>query len=145
MSPRPDCNDGDATINPKTVWYGDTDGDGYGDAPSWSRAASAPRALWPTPRPDDADATLSPRDFWFADLDGDGFGNIDAAIAQCEALRASGAMPTTAMTSRWCHSPETLWYADGDGDGWRPGSAIAQCNAPSGWPMATTATTPTPA
>jgi hypothetical protein len=28
----PDCNDDDATINQKTIWYKDTDGDGYSDA-----------------------------------------------------------------------------------------------------------------
>ena len=31
MTPGTDCDDSDATQSPDTIWYADTDGDGFGD------------------------------------------------------------------------------------------------------------------
>jgi hypothetical protein len=82
-----DCNDALAELNPETVWYADTDRDGYGD----------PNNQWPTPQCeilpgyipntsdcDDSDPRLHDFTGWYPDNDRDGVGfGIDLVFFGC--------------------------------------------------------------
>ena len=97
-----DCDDGDAGLNPDTVWYGDADGDGFaGDG--WTVASCAAPAGFSALAPDcdDGDAAAFPGGTevpgdgvdqdcdgadgctWFADNDGDGWGDSGVTAESC--------------------------------------------------------------
>ncbi len=129
-----DCDDGDAAVQPGAdetcngidddcdgtvdeddavdapTWYGDADGDGYGDAGSTAAACEAPSGFVADNTDcDDDDAAVSPgvdeicdgidddcdgtvdeddavdASSWFADVDGDGFGDAGSSMSACEA------------------------------------------------------------
>ncbi|MDP2313681.1 MAG: MopE-related protein [Pseudomonadota bacterium] len=111
-----DC-DGTADDGVTTTFYGDADGDGYGD----STAASAACALPPGHAAngedcDDADAAVSPAGGEVCDA-----ADVDE---DCDGL-ADDADPSVTGT--------TTWFADADGDGYGDAtSSRATCAAPSG-------------
>ena len=129
-----DCDDSDSSVNPaatevcdgvdndcdgrtdegvKTKYYADSDGDGYGDASSFTRDCSAPTGYVSDDTDcDDADAAVYPgADEYCNSVDDDCDGDIDE-----EAVDAS------------------TWYADADGDSYGDASDSADdCSAPSGY------------
>ncbi len=127
-----DCDDSDAAVNPDaselcngvdddcdgdtdeddaadaSIWYADSDGDGYGDLASTTTACAAPVGYGsdhadcddgdPGVNPaadelcneldDDCDGDVDEDDAieastWYADLDGDGFGGVMTTVAAC--------------------------------------------------------------
>ena len=122
-----DCDDEDASVNAGAVevcdgvdndcdgeidegvtdtWYGDADGDGYGDAGAPIEACSQPAGTASAATDcDDTDAAIHPAaaercdgvdndcdgdidegvtEIWYADADGDGYGDPDAALDDCD-------------------------------------------------------------
>ncbi len=63
-----DCNDADASFNPDTSWFADTDGDGFGDADANMKQCMQPSGyVLDDSDCDDADAALNPNfTSWFA-------------------------------------------------------------------------------
>jgi predicted outer membrane repeat protein len=130
-----DCDDGDADVNPDAdevcdgvdddcdgtvdvdasdalVWYGDADGDGYGDATAVAYACDAPTGASALDGDcDDTDADVNPAAYERCanEVDDDCDGEVDEAV-------------------------EALWYADRDGDGFGdPASEIETCDPPDGY------------
>jgi hypothetical protein len=108
-----DCDDGDEDINPsvveqcddadvdedcdglvddedtgasgKTLFYADSDGDGYGDPDTDDLRCDGTSAwLEDDSDCDDTDASINPDTVWYADDDGDGYGDAGDTQTQCE-------------------------------------------------------------
>ncbi|MCH8026956.1 MAG: thrombospondin type 3 repeat-containing protein [candidate division Zixibacteria bacterium] len=79
-----DCNDTDSTINPNTVWYEDSDDDGYGN-PSVTLTQCAAPAGYVSDSSDcnDTDSTINPTTVWYEDVDSDGFGVPTSTMISC--------------------------------------------------------------
>ncbi len=79
-----DCNDADSTINPNTVWYEDSDDDGYGN-PSVTLTQCAAPAGYVSDSNDcnDNDSTINPNTVWYEDVDSDGFGVPTSTMISC--------------------------------------------------------------
>lgn len=79
-----DCNDSDSTINPNTVWYEDSDGDGYGN-PSVTLTQCTEPAGYVRDSSDcnDTDSTINPTTVWYEDVDSDGFGVSTSTMMSC--------------------------------------------------------------
>jgi hypothetical protein len=109
-----DC-DGDVDEDPTylgTTFYGDADGDGFGDAAVTDYQCSAPSGFVADATDcDDADATAFPGADETCDGDDE---DCDGDVDEAAAIDASE------------------WYADADEDGYGAGSATRACAAPSG-------------
>jgi len=130
-----DCDDTDAAVNPaaselcngldddcdgtvdvgatdESIWYGDADGDGYGDSSSTNIACSAPTGYVADDSDcDDGDATVNPGATETCNsVDDDCDGDIDEDA-----------------------SDATAYYSDGDGDGYGDDSSVTyDCGTLSG-------------
>ncbi|MBN2799970.1 MAG: hypothetical protein JXX28_12560 [Deltaproteobacteria bacterium] len=113
------CNsivDEDATD--ASLWYADSDGDGYGGARFTQRACQAPEGYLPTAGDcDDLDPALNPDTTWFADADHDTYGDPSSSLVQCD--QPVGYV----LDDQDCDdldqdlNPLTPWYSDADRDG----------------------------
>jgi hypothetical protein len=129
-----DCDDTDPNINPSSVWYEDSDSDGYGNpGVSLAQCEPPPGYVLDSTDCDDTDGGINPDTEWFLDNDNDGYGTPSNMLVQCE--QPSGYV----LNSDDCndfdstYSPETEWYADVDGDGHGDGPVQAtQCTNPGG-------------
>ncbi len=132
-----DCNDGDATISPSAyelcdavdndcdgdvdedsaldvlTWYGDADGDGFGDAATSAEDCDQPGGYTPDDTDcDDTDGTVNP----------DATELCDGVDNDCDGVTDSDA------------SDRSIWYSDSDGDGYGDVSApVTDCTAPAGY------------
>ncbi len=83
-----DCNDGDATLNPNTVWYRDADGDGYGTSSTTTTSCTQPTG-YVLNNLDINDTliciTTTSRTtyIYYQDIDNDGFGDPSKTITDC--------------------------------------------------------------
>ncbi len=108
----------ESTASDASIWYYDSDGDGFGDA-SISEAACAQPAGYTSPALatdcDDTNAAVSPAATEICDgVDND-----------CDAL-IDDADPSLDITTA------TSWYLDGDADGYGLGTAVIACTQPAG-------------
>ncbi|GDX83218.1 hypothetical protein LBMAG42_50290 [Deltaproteobacteria bacterium] len=158
-----DCDglvdDADDSLDATTtsIWYADTDGDGYGDDTLTTLACDAPAGSSGIAGDcDDADAAYNPgaveadcadpADYncdgstGYADADGDGY----AACEECDDADAANNPAATELcdgADNDCDgtvdeadaSGASTWYADADLDGYGDaGAATVACDAPSG-------------
>ncbi len=158
-----DCDDGDASINPdadelcdgvdndcdgtvdvdavdESLWYGDVDGDGYGNAAAILSACTQPSGhIADSSDCDDGDAAVNPgatevcngvdddcdgtvdvgaadEATWYADADGDGFGELATSVSAC--TQPSGHVADASDcddAAAWIH-PGADEYCNGDDD-----------------------------
>ncbi len=135
ISDNTDCDDGDATLNPDTVWYADTDVDGFGDAGNTQVQCAQPSGyIADNTDCDDTDSVVNPNTVWYADTDVDGFGDPGNAQVQC--VQPSGYL----LDASDCDdddatlNPDTEWFADTDVDGFGDaGDMLTQCVQPTGY------------
>ncbi|MEQ8533569.1 MAG: MopE-related protein, partial [Imperialibacter sp.] len=130
-----DCNDTDANIKPTTVWYQDSDGDGYGNsAVSLTQCAAPAGYVANADDCDDTKETIKPTTVWYADADGDGYGDEGVTKTQC--AQPAGYIITAGDCddSQEAINPATVWYADADGDGFGlEADKKTQCTKPEGY------------
>ena len=109
----------DASAVDETTWYGDTDGDGFGDASITTVACDAPPQYVAVGTDcDDALPGVNPAADEVcdaADRDEDCDGDVEDDDASTSA---------SSMTS---------WYADADADGYGGGSGLLSCDSPTGY------------
>lgn len=179
-----DCDDSDAAINPGadelcdgadnncngetdespadgTLFYADTDGDGYGN-PDVSLSSCDASVQGYTDNSDDCDDssnTAYPGGVelcdgldndcngdiddgagdiltFYEDADGDGYGNPDAALEACAAPSGYVADAKDCDDANADISPETLWYPDRDTDGYgRSTDSVVSCEQPTGYSL----------
>ena len=131
-----DCNDQDASIHPNTVWYADSDGDGWGNPNQSQTQCLSPTAyVFNSEDFDDTTTHISNIQPFrsYIDADGDGFGAAETSLFY------SYLPPGYVRNDQDCNDqdarlhPNTIWYADTDGDGWGGTSSSTQCLAPTGY------------
>jgi len=136
-----DCNDNDAAINPATIWYKDSDGDGYSDAlyisqPSCTSPGGSEFKLTIKGGGDcnDNDATINPETVWYLDADNDGY-YTGSGVTTCQVF-LSGYKKSGLLGGGDCNdnnatiNPATIWILDADADGYYPGSPVIRCTSP---------------
>ena len=136
-----DCNDSDANIHPLTVWYADTDGDGYGTKSSATTATTqqcTPPFGFVHNNGDYDDTTANiiniiPQNF-YQDADGDGYGN--PLMKLFYSLRPTGYVTNASdcNDNDKYTNPQKTWYQDKDGDGLGdPNFTTTSCVTPTNY------------
>ena len=134
-----DCNDGNASLSPDTVWYYDGDGDSYGTTLTTLKQCTQPADYIATTGDcDDGDASVRPGAAELCDGQynncSDASYDADAAPADETDNDGDGYVECSVDASGWDGSPisggddcndlsadlkpATRWYLDGDGDGY---------------------------
>ena len=132
-----DCNDGDATLNPTTVWYRDADGDGYGTNNTTTTSCTQPIGyVRNTSDYDDTTVNITniaPQTF-YRDADGDAYGSTTVSIYYSVKPTGYVTNNTDCNDSDASLNPATLWYRDADGDGYgTSATTTASCTQPTGY------------
>jgi hypothetical protein len=140
-----DCDDGDSTNNPNTVWYigVDTDGDTFfGSTTSLTQCISPGEGYTKTvPTTPDCDDTtpdgaiFNPDTVWYIGVDADNDTYIGSVISltQCESPGVDYTLIATTIED--CNdgdsriNPASIWYLDADGDNYAI-STTTQCASP---------------
>jgi hypothetical protein len=141
----PDCNDNDSTINPGTIWYKDSDGDGYTDG--WYVALvscispGGPEYVSKSKGNDcdDTNAGLNPETIWYLDADDDGY-YTGSGIKMCAVILAdykTGGL----LGGGDCNDGDAAihepikYYKDADNDGYGGSVSEMLCviSAPTGY------------
>lgn len=128
-----DCNDNDPQINPDTVWFLDSDGDGWG-GDKITRQCSPPAGhVSNTLDHDDSTVHIDnrPPRTYYLDKDGDSYGNPNQSVYY--SYQPDGYV----INNLDCNdedkyiSPQTLWFLDLDGDGLgNPDKSTQSCLQP---------------
>jgi len=115
-----DCDDTDPLLSPETIWYADSDGDGFGDpmtsdGPRCEPAGSA----WVLDATDcdDDDADAHPGAVWHDDADGDGYGDGETAETACVRPDGTVADATDCDDAAAAVHPGATEICDGRSDG----------------------------
>jgi RHS repeat-associated protein len=132
-----DCNDGDASLNPNTLWYRDADGDGYGTSATTTTSCTQPTG-YVRNSSDYNDSTvnitnIAPQTF-YRDADGDGYGSSTVTVYY--SVKPSGYVTnnTDCNDGDASLNPTTVWYRDADGDGYgTSATTTTSCTQPTGY------------
>jgi hypothetical protein len=132
-----DCNDGDTSLNPTTVWYRDSDGDSYGTSATTTISCTQPSG-YVRNSDDYNDGTLNityiTPSYFYYDNDNDGFGNPTISVYYSVAPSRYVASNTDCNDSDGSLNPNTRWYADTDADGYgSKTNTKTQCTQPTGY------------
>ncbi|WP_243721238.1 DUF6443 domain-containing protein, partial [Aquimarina spinulae] len=129
-----DCNDNNINIHPETVWYKNSDGDGF--ASTSKVQCTNPGAEYtyeelPLGDCDDSDAAIHPNTVWYKNSDGDGFASTSKV--QCSNPGAGYSLTVKPLgdcdDSNAAIHPNTVWYKNSDGDGFAS-TTKTQCAHP---------------
>lgn len=126
-------------VAPTSLWYADSDGDGFGDSENSVSSCTQPTGFVTNSNDcNDNNSAINPNTIWFADLDGDGFHNPGNLLIQC--AQPSNFILLSTSSGVDCNDNDntilgaTVWFADSDGDGFgNPNSSITSCTQPSGF------------
>ena len=108
-----DCDDSNAAINPETIWFEDTDNDGFGnDSVSLNQCEQPDGYVLDNSDCNDADSTINPSTTWYRDRDDDGFGDIAVSVIAC--VQPQGYVLDSTDNCVYVYNPDQL---DSNGDG----------------------------
>ncbi len=145
-----DCADNNAAIHPNTIWYRDSDGDGWGsDQGIGGIGDNTPPTIQQCIQPigyvikkgdlndgNNLITDIPPKDF-YRDADGDTFGNYSTKTYRSYPPNDGN---TYVLIADDCDDtkieihPNTVWFKDGDSDTYGdPNSTKIQCIQPSGY------------
>ena len=153
-----DC-DGDvdeASALDATVWYVDSDSDGYGNSSIYTTSCSAPASYVSNATDcNDGNAGVSPADTetcdgvdqdcdgtvddgalttYYLDADADGYGTSATTTTGCSLPVGYSTNASDCDDSNAAVNPGTVWYVDADSDGYGTTTyTITQCAQPSGY------------
>ena len=120
-----------------SLFYADTDSDGYGDNSVFTVACSEPEGYASNADDcDDSDANIGAATVWYIDADSDGYGDSNSAsITDCiEPLFGYVSNADDCNDADAAINPDTVWYADADGDGYGDDfTSITACVQPNGY------------
>ncbi len=151
-----DGNVDEATSVDASVWYADSDGDGYGNIAIYTTGCSAPAGYVANASDcNDGNSTINPgaaevcdgvdQDCdgvvddgvlitYYADSDSDGYGNSAVSTTACSAPAGYVTNTSDCNDSDASINPTTVWYLDADGDGYGTTSrTLTQCAQPAGY------------
>jgi hypothetical protein len=100
-----------------STYYGDADGDGYGDAETMADACDAPSGY--TDNADDCDdmnATVNPESIWYADADSDGYGDANGTTQSCDEPAGFTGNPDDCDDGDALVNPDAMEICDGNVD-----------------------------
>jgi len=103
-----------------SLFYADTDSDGYGDNSVLTVACAQPVGYVSNGDDcDDSDANINPLNVWYVDADSDGYGDSNStSITDCIAPTGYVSNADDCNDADAAINPDTVWYADADGDGY---------------------------
>ncbi len=151
MANNEDCYDNDPTTI-GSVFYADTDGDGYGDPNNTTVACTTPTGYVSNNSDcNDENSLVHPNTVWFPDADGDSYPHVtnsqDNGITQCE--QPVGYVLYVRERGRDCDDtdgaihPDTVWYEDLDGDSLGdPNKTKISCTQPTNYVLNATLVDP---
>jgi len=132
-----DCNDGDNTLNPNTIWYQDADADGFGNSAVIVNNCTQPNGY--IRQAGDYDDTtgniinITPQ-YFYRDADGDGYGSPSIYVYYSYAPGGYVANNYDCNDGDSALNPNTIWYQDVDADGYGNSAVIVNsCTKPIGY------------
>ena len=130
--------DGVATwIDPcvSSLFYADTDSDGYGDNSVFTVACSEPEGYANNADDcDDSDADIGAPTVWYLDMDYDGYGDSNSATTACFQPMGYVSNADDCNDSDAAINPDTVWYVDADSDGYGyEFTSFTACVQPNGY------------
>ncbi len=130
-----DCDDGNADLNPNTVWYEDSDSDTFGNPDVTMTQCEQPTGYVANSEDcDDTDGEINGLTVWYRDFDEDGYGTPAVTITQCDQPVGYSLDSTDCNDTNGDVNPATVWYEDVDGDNYGdPESGVTVCEQPAGY------------
>lgn len=119
-----------------SIYYADTDSDGYGDNSVLTVACAQPVGYVSNGDDcDDSDANINPLNVWYVDADSDGYGDSNStSITDCIAPTGYVSNADDCNDADAAINPDTVWYLDADSDGYGDDfTSITACVQPNGY------------
>ena len=118
-----------------SLFYADTDSDGYGDNSVFTVACSEPEGYVSNADDcDDSDADIGAPSVWYLDMDYDGYGDSNSATTACFQPMGYVSNADDCNDSDAAINPDTVWYVDADSDGYGDDfTSITACVQPNGY------------
>ncbi|MEO5946401.1 MAG: MopE-related protein [Chitinophagaceae bacterium] len=134
-----DCNgladDADPGITGQTIWYADTDNDGYGNPAVTTLSCNQPEGYVSNNDDcDDTDNAITVQILWYADIDNDGYGNPLVTTLSCNQPEDYVSNNNDCDDTNDVITVGSIWYADADNDSYgNPTVKTLSCNQPEGY------------
>ena len=120
-----------------SLFYEDTDGDGYGNNSVFTVACAQPVGYANNADDcDDSDANIGAPTVWYLDIDSDGYGDSNSAsVTACVQPVDYVSNADDCNDADAAINPDTVWYADADSDGYGDSNSpsITACVQPNGY------------
>ena len=120
-----------------SLFYADTDSDGYGDNNVLTVACAQPVGYVSNGDDcDDSDANIGTAYVWYEDADNDGYRNSDSTITNCQNIQPISFVSNAddCNDGDAAINPDTVWYLDADSDGYGDDfTSITACVQPNGY------------
>ena len=118
-----------------SIYYADTDSDGYGDNSVFTVACSEPEGYASNADDcDDSDANIGAATVWYKDADNDGYGDSSISTTTCSGPSGYVTNADDCNDADAAINPDTVWYLDADSDGYGDDfTSITACVQPNGY------------
>ena len=118
-----------------SLFYADTDSDGYGDNSVFTVACAQPVGYVSNGDDcNDSDANINPVTVWYKDADNDGYGDSSISTTTCSGPSGYVTNADDCNDADAAINPDTVWYLDADSDGYGDDfTSITACVQPNGY------------